>query len=256
MVELYNKDSLSHEAIRRKATFFIPGEKYDYIKKAAGGYTHPIDPATGRGFMQVKKGVVGFKADVDGNLSSQNSPLHTYIIRMADVYLTHAEACLGNQDELTGGRGLESFNAVRNRAGAATKDKITFQDLIDERRIEFCMEYQNWFDMVSWYRWKPDYMLDYFNKKQYRAYLLNDKDFRVNADGSLSYHLAYYSVNGQEVWDTVEGYDEIDGGIHHTPTVVTSTNIWIPYPESDVLQNPYLKSPIKTEPYDFDKYDK
>lgn len=24
------------------------------------------------------------------------------------------------------------------------------------------MEYCNWYDMVSWYHWKPDYMLNYF----------------------------------------------------------------------------------------------
>ena len=34
---------------------------------------------------------------------SMNSPLNTYILRLADVYLTYAEACLGNSEELTGG---------------------------------------------------------------------------------------------------------------------------------------------------------
>jgi len=45
----------------------------------------------------------------------------------------------------------------------------TFSDLIRERRIEFCMEYQNWYDMVTWYRWKPNEMLTYFNYQQYRG---------------------------------------------------------------------------------------
>lgn len=42
-----------------------------------------------------------------------NSPLNTYILRLADVYLTYAEACLGNSEELTGGPGLEALNQVR-----------------------------------------------------------------------------------------------------------------------------------------------
>lgn len=45
-----------------------------------------------------------------------NSPLNTYILRLADVYLTYAEACLGNNSTLSDGRGLYFFNRVRERA--------------------------------------------------------------------------------------------------------------------------------------------
>lgn len=54
--------------------------------------------------------------DNDGYIQSMNSPLNTYILRLADVYLTYAEACLGNSEELTGGPGLEALNQVRDRA--------------------------------------------------------------------------------------------------------------------------------------------
>lgn len=34
------------------------------------------------------------------------------------------------------------------------------------------MEYCNWYDMVSWYHWKPDYMLNYF-QNQHRGYTVD-----------------------------------------------------------------------------------
>jgi hypothetical protein len=241
MINLYNLDTKNHDSIRRKATFFIPGEHYDYIKSAHGGYTYDID------WMQVKKGVVGSKEDNDGLIDQMNSPLHTYIIRLADVYLMHAEACLGNNTELNGGRGLTSFNTIRERANVSLKDKITFQDIVNERRIEFCMEYQNWFEMVTWYRWKPAEMLAYF-QNQLRSYLINKDGIKVNLDGTISWHVAFFNKDGEDVWDSVEGYTDEN---NFTPTVITDNNIFIPYPESDRLQNPYLsQDPV---PYNFNE---
>jgi len=246
MIELYNLDPLTHDAIRRKATFFIPGEHYDYIWAAKGGYTYPIGKnvvGDNVGWMQVKKGVVGSKADNDGNLDMMNSPLHTHIIRFADVLLTHAEACLGNQAELTGGRGLESFNRVRDRAGVSRKDKITFQDIMNERRIEFCMEYQTWFELMTWYRWKPEFMMNYFNNVQKRGYNITDGNIRLNADGSISWSMyGNWSDALNEsvpVWDTLEDFNSSS----YIPTVVTPANVFIPYPEADLLANPLLSKP-------------
>lgn len=106
-------------------------------------------------------------------MHQQASPLNTYIMRLADVYLIKAEAILGNKEQCSDAEGLAAFNEVRSRAGVKTIQELrgrnyyTFSDLIRERRIEFCMEYQNWFDMVTWYRWKPQEMLTYFNYQQY-----------------------------------------------------------------------------------------
>jgi hypothetical protein len=201
--------------------------------------------------MQVKKGVVGCQEDNDNLLAQQNSPLHTHILRFAEVLLTHAEACLGNSDELTGGRGLESFNALRSRASVSTKNKITFLDIIKERRIEFCMDSQTWFDMMTWYRWKPDYMLDYFNNKQTRGYEIRNLGIRVNANGSISWFV-YNHVDdaGNKRWDTLEGYQNSS----YQYVEITPDNIFIPYPERDRLQNPYFGK--DTEPYDFSKFEK
>ena len=105
MLQLYELG----DTIRRNATFCTPGTYYSYICIADGGYTY--DGAT----SCIKKGVPGGPDDDnDGYIQSMNSPLNTYILRLADVYLTYAEACLGNSEELAGGPGLEALNHRRN----------------------------------------------------------------------------------------------------------------------------------------------
>jgi len=216
----------------------------------------------------VKKGVVGSKEDVNGELATQASPLTTYIIRLADVYLTLAEACLGNDETLSGGPGLEAFNAIRRRADIPEKQSITFEDIVRERRIEFCMEYCNWFDMVSWYRWKPDYMLDYFNKKQLRGFSFENGSVKIRPDGLISYRVTSWTdENGNYYWNDglrdgdgnyimtkEDGYKlNVDSLLNaheaHPNIVVTKSNVFMPYPEADVLQNHFLRE--EPQPYDF-----
>lgn len=219
------------DTIRRNATFATPGTYYSYINIAEGGYTY--DGAT----SVIKKGVVGGpNDDNDGYVESMNSPLNTYILRLADVYLTYAEACLGNNTELTGGPGLEALNLVRDRAQIPRKSSITFEDIIYERRVEFSMEYCNWYDMVSWWHWKPDYMLNYFQNQ--------DRGWTCDAivkdeDGYL--HFGRYDgdtfMDGKDYWSE-PGED----------VIITHDNILMPYPESDVIQNPLLnEEPVAYE---------
>ncbi len=249
MIEYFNQGVFGNE--RWTATYFTEDVHYPYIKSQSGGYTYD------KKWLQVKKGVVGMKEDNDGKLASMASPLNTYILRLADVYLTHAEACLGNKPELTGGRGLESFNAIRRRAGVPTFDKVNFWEIVRERRMEFSMEYCNWFDMVTWYRWKPQEMLRFFNEEQHRGYeLKKDCVERINRnDGSfkLNYTIANYTVNGEQVWRyNPDGSDNPDFsliGFKPHEVVLTDANIFMPYPEADVLQNPYLS--MDPVPYDF-----
>lgn len=165
-----------------------------------------------------------------------NSPLNTYILRLADVYLTYAEACLGNSEELTGGPGLEALNLVRDRACIPRKKSITFEDIIRERRIEFSMEYCNWYDMVSWYHWKPDYMLNYF-QNQHRGYTVDN--IVKDEDGYL--HFGRY--DGDVFLEGVENWQEPGENVE-----ITHNNIMMPYPESDIIQNPLLnEEPVAYE---------
>lgn len=179
-----------------------------------------------------KKGVPGGpNDDNDGFVSMMNSPLNTYVIRLADVYLTYAEACLGNQASYSGD-GTVYFNKVRERAGIEPLTAITFEDIIRERRVEFSMEMINWYSLMTWYHWKPDYILNYLNN-QYRGYTYNG--VIVGENNELSFKC---DNNDWEV------YVETPYGNIVEPSIIpniTATNINLPYPEADVIQNPYLK---------------
>lgn len=290
MLDLYNEDI--SDSIRFQATFCLPGIYYNYWdtgndlvaasdKTPEKGYPQPTGYVYNKKFCQLKKWVVGTKADCQGHLAQMASPLNTYIQRLADIYLIKAEAILGNDDTTSDAEGLEAINAVRARA--KVKDMLTsygLAELIKERRKEFCMEFSNWYDMVTWYRWQPQYMLDYFNNKQHRAFMVNQGDVLYNADRSISYRTFpnrqsspwyFYddtrSPRGcywndcmrEEDSETIiqtkdQGYvydvDALsrarDG---YDPVTLSETNIFMPYPEADVIRNPYFKEPAQN--YDF-----
>ena len=272
MIDLYNEDPA--DSIRRDATFFTPNEYYSYIKAADGGYTYAHN------WMQLKKGVLGTKADVaPAGLAQMASPLNTYIQRLADVYLMKAEAILGNAESTSDGEALAAFNAVRLRAKVDPYSSITFMDILRERRIEFCMEYFNWWDMATYYRWKPQTMLDFFNNQQHRAWEMRDGCVLKNEDGTISYRGVFPGTNnwyltteeGYCLWNdclrtsiddntivrklTYSEYVELrdkllaDKGADYQPIVLSSANVFMPYPESDVIQNHYLKE--APQAYDF-----
>ena len=210
------------DTLRRNATFFTAGSYYPYINIAQGGYTYNHTQA------HLKKGAIGGPDDDnDGKIESMSSPLNTYIIRLADVYLTYAEACLGNSESLSSGEGLEYFNKVRDRAKIERKSSITFDDIIRERRCEFGMEYVNWYEFTTWYKWQPRKMLRYMNNQDRGS---RCDEITKAADGTLIYNESKIT----------------------RPNIVievTDQNIFFPYPEKDVIQNPLLKQ--DPQPYNF-----
>lgn len=272
MIDYYNEDPA--DSIRRKATWFSPNSYYSYIKKADGGYTYKHN------WMQCKKGVLGTKNDVEpAALAQMASPLNTYIQRLADVYLMKAEAILGNNESTSDPEALAAFDAVHNRARveAVHPTSITLMDLIRERRIEFCMEYFNWWDMVTWYRWKPQTMLNFFNRQQHRAFEIRENSLYRNSNGTFSYRVIppgtgtwyIHDDEGHVYWNDRLTVSETDNTIMasgdkysynvnelvakyvsgYQPVVLSENNIFMPYPESDVIQNKYLSMPA--QPYDF-----
>lgn len=283
MLDFYNEEPA--DSFRLRGTFFSPGRYYSYfdtgndlVKSSdktpekgypqASGYVYP------KNHVQLKKYVVGTKADCSGHLAQMASPLNTYILRFADVYLTKAEAILGNAESTTDADGLAAINAVRERAKVKPLKSYDLETLIRERRIEFCMEFVNWFDMVSWYRWKPQYMLNYFNNKQHRGFQLNENYVRKNDDGTISYapvpplsQGSWYFINWKnsnypngmywynDGWRDPNGnvIPAKDAGVEHKtldemaraealyqPIILSEVNIFMPYPESDVLRNEYF----------------
>lgn len=69
------------------------------------------------------------------------------VIRLAEIYLNYAEAAfaLGQTNEA-----LNAVNAIRERAGMPLLESITFDDIVDERKVELIFENHRYWDLKRW----------------------------------------------------------------------------------------------------------
>jgi hypothetical protein len=161
---------------RLKATYMLPGFKYPEITQTvrdANGneseqelvFPKPADDAD-NSFVSIKKYVVGKAKDVDNQASAQRYPNNTYMLRLAEMYLTYAEAVLGNNASSTDAKALEYFNAVHMRAGLpAFEDPLTWDVIFEERAKEFAMESMTWYDLVRLHYYNPDKAYEIINNQ-------------------------------------------------------------------------------------------
>ena len=82
------------------------------------------------------------------SVTVRNSPVNERVLRLSDMYLLYAEACLSE-----GGDALGYVNRVRSRArGAGTVPadliSVSLDDIINERRVELCCEANRRHDLV------------------------------------------------------------------------------------------------------------
>ncbi len=109
------------------------------------------------------------------------------IIRAADVYLMHAEACLALDQA---GEGKSSLDRIRDRAGLSSVD-LTWENLMDERKFEFagepCIRKR---DLVRWGTLKSA-MDEARNRLE---------DLQAAHDGNSSIHGYDYSTVPKHVW--------------------------------------------------------
>jgi len=149
------------DTVRRHYTLMLPGSFYPEIDFSAGGYTLPTSASSQGTDAEPKKYVIGTPTDPDNNgkTAFQAAGDNTYIIRYADVLLIEAEAILGQQANPGAGHGipltattsnataLKYFNMVRARSGVPAATSITYAQLLLERRLEFALEQDYWFDL-------------------------------------------------------------------------------------------------------------
>lgn len=150
------------------------GETYPEIH----GYTYNIvtvDPAGGGDLEykapllnNIKKYIVGTQDDAGVPIKNQGVPLNQYMLRLADVYLVYAEAEIGLGSSTTDAKALEVFNAVRTRGNGALgkllpRTAITFENIMNERRVEFGMEGIAWYDVKRRFYRNPDETINYLN---------------------------------------------------------------------------------------------
>jgi len=74
------------------------------------------------------------------------------ILRLADVLLMHAEAIIGTGAQTSSTAAIDSYMAVRTRAGfdpvADRPGTLTKDDLLMERRVELAFENHRFYDLV------------------------------------------------------------------------------------------------------------
>ena len=159
---------------RLKATFMLPGASYPEItqsitlpdgKPGTQKLIYPNNTAD-NSIAGIKKYVCGKAIDMNGEASSQHYPNDTYMLRLAEMYLIYAEASLGNQTSTADATALDYFNKVHTRAGlGAIITPLTFDDIFNERLVEFSMEGMCWYDISNLFYYNPAKALSVLNSQ-------------------------------------------------------------------------------------------
>jgi len=190
--------------LRAKWVFMADGYNYPNIEKSKGGYTYEIYNAD-RGddanemLAHLKKYVLGHSADVEGGIGgAQDAPNNIYLLRLADVYFTYAEAVMGTANSTSDQKAIDRVNAVRARAGlAGYQAPMSWEQLISERRREFAIEGSNWFDVLRWYYRDPQGALAYLNSmNRHQMYVRDGNVPESQWNQKASYRLASSKAEG------------------------------------------------------------
>ena len=135
--------------VRGHETVMLPGDVYPDLNTSIGlGFTVPDENNAQNSGGGIKKYCIGVQSDATGPVDAwAMMDNNTYIMRYAELLLIHAEAILAGGSSTSDATALNSFNAVRNRAGLSSLTSITFDDIFNERRKELCFEGDYWFDL-------------------------------------------------------------------------------------------------------------
>lgn len=224
------------DSIRRHGCIMLPGEYYAELHKASGGYTCPLSVNEQGVHAGMKKYVVGTPADNNGESAAQATSNNTYILRYAEIYLIEAEAILGKGAGVAPGTGipmtattsdataLKYLNLVRQRAGLGGLSSFSYQQLMNERRLELAIEGEYWYDLQR---------LDGFNNAHHpiaEAIIANQNRGDSNSGGTAANNYTDYQRNTLYV-------------------TATDANFLLPVPATDAQADPMLLQP--PVPYTF-----
>jgi len=226
------------DSTRRHATIMLPGSHYADLDAASGGYTFPLNASAQNENAAAKKYVVGTPADNGGKSANQAAGNNTYIMRYSDVLLIEAEAILGQSAGVQPGTGipltastsdataLAAFNAVRARVGVPTVATFTFQDLLQERRLEFALEQDYWFDLCRIDGYQP-----------------------AGSASSPTNHPTAIAIISQQERGTYSTTADNNPVIYSSKLTPTNANFFFPVPATESAIDPNLvKAPV---PYKF-----
>ena len=235
------QQSYAGNDLRAKWVYMAPGYYYPNIERAKGGYTYEIfnqdrgDEANEM-LAHLKKYVLGHSADVDGGIGgSQDAPNNIYLMRLADVYFNYAEAVMGVANSTNDQTAIDRVNAVRARAGlAGYAAPMSWEQLIAERRREFAIEGNNWFDILRWWYRDSNAAVSYLNSmNRHYMYVFNSIDQNMRNDFN-SYRLATGKSEGGQ-------YDASD-------ITLSNNSMVMPVPQACLTASPQLAdAPVEFE---------
>lgn len=119
------------ETLRAQTSFLYADsttEWGDYLRASQGTETGCYNGKAYTPFCQLTEGRTAYGCNNN-----------VRVFRYADVLLMYAEACLRTNKDTKDA--LDKFNMVRERAEMPTLANITVDDVLDERRMELCMEW-------------------------------------------------------------------------------------------------------------------
>lgn len=211
---------------RLKATFMLPGASYPEITQTIpGGSQKLVFPFAGtdNNFIAIKKYITGKAVDVKGQAAQQNYGHDTYMLRLAEMYLTYAETVVGNNASTTDATALEYFNRVHTRAGLPpATGALTFDQIFKERIIEFAMEGMAWYDLVSLHYYNPT--------KAYAILNAQDRGFFFTKPDRFPDPTSWTFT--KTAWATAERKIDANSG-----------NFLLPIPSAELSQAPNLQKP-------------
>ena len=166
---------------RKKETVMLPGDFYASILSNTGGLTVPNDINAQNTGAGIKKYVVGKAYENLGGADEWGMMANnTYIMRYADVLLIYAEAVLGDAGSTSDALALDAFNQIRTRAGLQPVTSFNKLDMLKERRCEFALEGEYWFDLGRYNRAEAISIMSAQNRGDINFsvnYTPNDSDF-------------------------------------------------------------------------------
>lgn len=223
---------------RRPETFMMNDDQYPELMP--NGYTYSLDDPssayTGNA-TAMKKYVIGPPSQNDGQVAQQRTGIDTYMLRLAEVYLTYAQVAVAEGGGSTSnGTALQYYNTVRQRAGLDPDQDgtLTQEELFMEKFRELAFEGQNWFMLVRLHAYQPDKAVQ-FIEDQRRGYTVS------------------YNANGEILVTEPDDYEPLQ--VPDPPVDPADPESWednvfyLPYPEQDLLQNDLMhQAPVE---YDF-----
>jgi hypothetical protein len=234
--DLQDAFKVAGDSVRRHGCIMLGGELYTELHKADGGYTVPLTVNEQGSHAGMKKYVVGTPADNNGNSAKQATGNNTYILRYSDIYLIEAEAILGAASGAAPGTGiplgatstdptaLKYLNLVRQRAALPALTSFTYQQLLNERRLEFAIEADYWYDLQR---------IDGFNNAHHPVAIgIISAQNRGDSDGAGTAANHYTDFNRNT--------------LHVIPT---DANFLMPIPATETAADPNLLQP--PVPYKF-----